>query len=260
MNIEIHLYLRVLILDVTGVILAGGEGKRFRPYTEIVPKPMIPIGWPEKPVLEYIVEWMVKHGIKDIVLLVNYKWRYIANYFGDGSRYGARIRYCIDDEKYTNTGGALLKAYREGLLDETAFIWYGDILAPVPVKEILGFHEETGADAVLVITDRYKVPVGIAKLDEENNVVEMREKPELNIHATIGILSLKTRVLGEAEKSLGTRFDIMGELIPYMIRNGWKVKAYIYDGLWYDVGSLERYKKIDVNEIPELFGLKRKGS
>jgi len=247
-------------LGVTGVILAGGEGKRFRPYTEIVPKPMIPIGWPEKPVLEYIVEWMIKHGIHDIVLLVNYKWRYIANYFGDGSRYGASIKYCIDDEKYTNTGGALLKAYREGLLGETAFIWYGDILAPVPVKDILQYHEETGADAVLVITDRYKVPVGIARMDDEGNVVEMREKPELNIHATIGILSLKTHVLGEAEARLGTKFDIMGELIPYMIRRGLKVKAYIYRGPWYDVGSLERYKKIDVNEIPRLFGLERNTS
>jgi len=250
----------VKLLDITGVILAGGEGKRFRPYTEIVPKPMIPIGWPEKPVLEYIVEWMIKHGIRDIVLLVNYKWRYIANYFGDGTRYGARIKYCIDDEKYTNTGGALLKAYREGLLGDKVFIWYGDILAPVPIKDILQYHEETGADAVLVITDRYKVPVGIAKTDDDGNVVEMREKPELDIHATIGILSLKTYVLDEAETRLGTRFDIMGELIPYMIKRGMKVKAYIYRGPWYDVGSLERYKKIDVNEIPRLFGLRRDSS
>lgn len=239
--------------NIIAAILAGGEGKRFRPYTEIIPKPMIPIGPDEKPLLEHIVKWLSNYGIKDIVLLVGYKWRQVSNYFSNGGRWGVRIKYSIDTEEYRNTGGALVNAWRQGLLDrDDLLIWYGDILAPIDVKDLLDKHYGWNADATIVVANKYQVPVGIAKVDENNNIIELNEKPWINIYATIGILIIKPKILDRAEEALGKSFDIMGELIPWMINCGKKVKAYIYSGPWYDIGSLERYTKLDHNKIREF--------
>ena len=240
-------------MSFTAVIPAGGEGSRFRPYTDIVPKPMIPLGEEEKPILDYVVCHLTKSGFNEIVLLVNYKWKYIKNYFEDGRRYNANIRYSIDDENYSNTGGSLLKAYNNNLIESNpVLIWYGDILANLDPKQVIDLQIKGKYDAVLVVANRYQIPVGVAEVDDNNNVLSLREKPWLNVKVTIGILSLNTDILKNIENELGTKFDIMGDLIPYMINNKMKVKAYIYNDDWIDVGSLERYKKIDNNLLKKV--------
>jgi mannose-1-phosphate guanylyltransferase len=237
--------------NVVGVILAGGEGSRFKPYTDIIPKPMIPIGYDERPILEHIICWLKKFNIFRFTFLVSYKWKQIKNYFGNGSRHGIKIQYSIDDEIYRGTGGALLKAFKCGFISDDVLIWYGDILAPIDVNNLLNKHFTDNADAVIVLADRYQVPVGVAYIDGDK-IVKLEEKPWLNIYVTIGILTLKISILKKVEDSLGTSFDIMGDLIPWMISNGFVVKAYLYKGIWYDIGSLERYKKIDLESIKEF--------
>lgn len=237
---------------VAAAILAGGEGKRFKPFTDMIPKPMIPVGVDERPLLEYIVSWLARKGVRDIVLLVGYRWRQVYNYFNRGERWGVRILYSRDDETYGDTGGALLKAYVEGKLRGTALVWYGDILAPIRVEELLDQHFSTGADATLVVAEKYRVPVGVARISGEGDVEELREKPELPLKVTVGVLVINTAVLEEAGEELGTRFDLMAHLVPWMIGRGARVKAYIHRGPWYDVGSLERYAKLDHREISEF--------
>ena len=239
--------------EVVGVILAGGEGRRFRPYTEIIPKPMVPVGPDEKPLLEHIVRWLAKHGIKDVVLLVGYRWKQVANYFHDGSRWGIKLSLSLDSEGFRGTGGALLNAYLKGLVKgDTALIWYGDILAPIDIADLLRVHKDSSADVTLVLASRYQVPVGIAEVNECGDVIGLREKPWLPLKATIGVLAMNPSLLEGVEKDLGREFDIMGDLIPKLIREGRKVKAYIYEGLWYDVGSMEKYVKLDHNSLAEF--------
>ncbi|MCI4437736.1 MAG: nucleotidyltransferase family protein [Ignisphaera sp.] len=244
----------MLQYGVVAAILAGGEGSRFKPYTDIVPKPMIPIGSEEKPILEHIICWLRRFGVRDIILLVGYKWKQIRNYFGDGSRHGVRIRYSVDDAEYRGTGGALLRAYKNGLLprQSTVIVWYGDILAAVDVEDLLNLHWKSQAHAVIVVANRYQVPVGVANVDSDGNVIGLVEKPWLNIYATIGVLTLETSVFQDAENALGKSFDIMGDLMPWMIKAGYKVKAYIFADPWYDVGSLERYVKIEYDKIRQF--------
>jgi len=234
-------------------ILAGGKGTRFHPYTELVPKPLIPLGPEEKPLLEYIICWLANQGFKDFVMLVGHRWRSIANYFGCGERLGVSIHYSVDDEKHSNTGGALLKAWKKGLLDENVVVWYGDIIVELDAASLLEKHVQEGNDATLVLAAKYQVPVGVARVDRDGRVVELVEKPWLNMKVTIGVLALRTSVLGEAEKALGTMFDIMGDLIPWMIARGYKVKAYVHEGPWWDVGSLERYKKLNADTFLRFF-------
>jgi NDP-sugar pyrophosphorylase family protein len=236
---------------VAGVVLAGGEGRRFRPYTEIIPKPMVPVGPEEKPLLEHIVSWLSRHGVRDLVFLVGYRWRQVRNYFRDGGYWGVTIRYSVDTEEYRDTGGALLNAYKRGLLDgyDALLVWYGDILAPLDVRDLLERHQSWGAHATLVLASRYQVPVGVARVEGDSDIVELREKPWLDLRVTIGILALDPQVLGEAEEALGKSFDVMTHIIPWMIGRGMTVKAYPYDGPWYDVGSMERYAKLNHSNL-----------
>lgn len=229
-------------------------GSRFHPYTEIIPKSMIPIGPTEKPVLEIILKWLRKYGIEKFVFLVDYKWRYIYNYFGDGSRFKTYIAYSHDDQQgYKGTGGAILKAYRSNLVKERGLIWYGDIIAPLDVRDLLDYHEDKKSDVTLVVTRRYQVPVGVAKVGEDGRIVNMVEKPELDISATIGVAVVEDHVFtANIESELGRDFDFMGDLVPWMIKKGFRVYGYIYQGLWFDVGSLERYKKINTHDL-EVF-------
>lgn len=240
--------------DIHAVILAGGVGSRFHPYTEIIPKPMIPIGEKEKPVLEVIVKWIRQFGITNFIFLVNYKWRYIYNYFEDGSRFNVNINYSFDEEDgYRGTGGAILNAYRKGLIKNRSLVWYGDILAPLNINELIDYHVDKNADLTLVITKRYQVPVGVARVDSEYRVVEMVEKPELDINATVGIAVAEPSIFEQnIESELGYSFDFMGDLVPLLIKKGYRIYGYIYTGKWFDVGSLERYKKINSYDL-EVF-------
>ena len=240
-------------MTLTAAVLAGGEGTRFRPYTDIIPKPMIPIGPEERPVADHIVSLLIKGGVTHVVFLVGYKWKYIKNYFGYGDRFNIKIDYSVDDEVYRNTGGSLLKAYKHHLLDsDPVIVWYGDILAPIRASELAEAHRRSGADATLVLARKYQVPVGVAEVDADGNVTSLKEKPWLDLWTTIGVLAIRPGVLQEFEGRLGTSFDVMGDLIPAMIASGLRVKAYVYDGPWIDVGSLERYKKIDEGLLKQV--------
>ncbi len=239
-------------MNLQAAILAGGLGKRFRPYTDIIPKPMVPLGESEKPLLEYIITWLARGGIRNIVLLVGYRWKYIYNYFGDGTRFGVKIAYSLDDERYRDTGGALLKAVKKGAItSENVLVWYGDIVARVDVGGVYEVHKAAGSHATLVVAGKYQVPVGIV-YEEGGRVLKVEEKPWLPLKAFIGIAVIKKEAILEAYNDLGTSFDIMSDLIPYMIRKGYRITAYTYDGPWFDVGSLERYEKLDKDYIAEL--------
>ncbi|MEN2999266.1 MAG: nucleotidyltransferase family protein [Acidilobaceae archaeon] len=241
-----------------GVILAGGEGRRFRPLTYYIPKSMVPVGRSERPLLEYIVLWLQMAGVKEILVLAGYRWRQIVNYFGNGSRFGVSMKYLVDKPPYSNTGGALRRAIDEGLIDESdlALVWYGDILAPVNVRELLRKHEE-GADATLVVSSGYRVPVGVVHTEGEENVRSVEEKPEIYVKVSVGVMALNMRSVVKVIEnySLGYAFDITGDLVPAMIRAGMRVRAFVHEGPWYDVGSSERYEKLDHEQVEEMMGV-----
>ena len=103
------------------VILAGGLGTRLQPYTNSLPKPMLPLG--EKPILEHLIEWVRKNGVKEIVLCVSYLRKKIEDYFGDGKKFGVKIEYAISNKPLA-TAGQLKTA--EKFIDGTFVCLYGD--------------------------------------------------------------------------------------------------------------------------------------
>lgn len=248
-----HKYKRVI-----ATVLCGGPGSRLRPLTYYFQKSMIPIGSRQKPLLEYIILLLRKHGIKDIVLLAGYKHEQIENYFGDGARFGVNIRYSLDRSGYSGTGWALLNAYESGFLEgyDNILVYYGDILSDIDLSDLMHTHTLYNAYLTIAVARGYRIPVGVVYV-EGNRVLKMEEKPILDLPVSIGILAIKIEVLEYlkmlSEEYIGGEMDIMSHLIPTLISMNVPVYAYLTDRFWYDVGSTERYEKLDVKLVDRLF-------
>jgi mannose-1-phosphate guanylyltransferase len=239
-----------------GVILAGGEGKRLRPLTYYFQKCMIPIGNRQKPLLEYILLSLKRYDIVDVKLLVGYKHEQIVNYFNNGDRLGINIDYFIDEPDFGGSGGALLTASKKGAFDnvETLLVYYGDILSNINLSAMLKQHEESRCSATVAVTQGYEVPVGVAEVNGRF-ITDWEEKPRIDIYAGIGIVALSAEALEILEKLAAgrNRLDLMGDFIPRLIRNGRGVGAYVTDAFWYDVGSTEKYEKLENHVIEKIF-------
>jgi mannose-1-phosphate guanylyltransferase len=241
---------------IHGIILSGGEGKRLRPLTFYFQKCMIPIGSQQRPLLDYVVRLLTYHGVSDITMLVGYKHQQIVNYFDDGQKLGARIDYSLDDATVKGTGGSLLNALDLGIIkpDETLLIYYGDIISTINLKGMLEAHVRKQGAATLAVAKGYKVSVGVAET-KRGRVTRWVEKPTVNINAGIGILALESNVL-ESQKELFRQkndLDIMGDIVPHLVNTGRPVFSYLTDAFWYDVGSAERYEKLDNGLVDKAF-------
>ncbi len=244
---------------IKGVILAGGEGKRFRPLTYYFQKCMIPVGPEQRPILEYIVRLFEHHGLRDLVLLVGYKHQQIANYFDGGARFGVRMEYVLDDPNLKGSANALVNAYRRGTLsrEDTLVVYFGDILSNIDLGEMVERHAGSGAAATVALSSGFKVRVGTAEV-EGGRVTGFEEKPQLRQPVSIGVLAMSGWVLGEMDRLLEEGgfevFDIMGDVVPYLLKRGHQVSAYVTDSFWYDLGSVERYERLGNDEVSEKLG------
>lgn len=239
--------------------MAGGLGTRFRPLTEYFQKCMIPIGEQQKPIMEYIVRLYGHHDVRDLVLLVGYKHQQIENYFDHGERFGVKIGYVLDDPKLKGSANALLNAYRQRAVGrgDTLLVYYGDIVSNINLQEMLRFHMEQGAVATIALAPSFVVNVGVAEMDGPW-IRMFQEKPTLPSAVSIGVLVLDGSVLEEIEglhrQGEFESFDLMGDVVQYLVGRGDKVAGYITDAYWYDVGSIERYERLSNHKVTEELG------
>jgi len=244
---------------VKGVVLAGGEGTRFRPLTYYFQKCMIPVGEEQKPILDYILRLLKYHGVKEIVLLVGYKHQQIENYFDHGERFGVKMTYVLDDPNLKGSANALLNAYRKGAIadEDTLVVYYGDILSSLDIGAMVKHHQSKKADATLALASRYNISVGKAELDG-TRITKFIEKPDLMQPVSIGILTLSGLILKEMvrlqQRGQFRSFDLMGDVISYLVQKGGRVEAYVTDAFWYDVGSIERYERLSPEKLSEVMG------
>ncbi len=246
-------------MAVKGVVLAGGEGTRFRPLTYYFQKCMIPVGEEQKPILDYILRLLKYHGVNETVLLVGYKHQQIENYFEHGERFGVKMTYILDDPNLKGSANALLNAYRKGAIgdDDTLIVYYGDILSNLDIGAMVKHHQGKNAEATLALARRYNISVGKAEL-EGTRVTSFIEKPDLMQPVSIGILVLSGSILREMsrlqQQGQFRSFDLMGDVISYLVQRGRRVEAYLTDAFWYDVGSIERYERLSPEKLSGVMG------
>ncbi len=246
-------------MSLKGVVLAGGEGTRFRPLTYYFQKCMIPVGEEQKPILDYIIRLLRYHGIKKTVLLVGYKHQQIENYFDHGERFGVEMTYVLDDPGLKGSANAILNAYHKGAItdEDTLVIYYGDIISSLDIGAMVNHHKSKNAETTLALARRYNISVGKAELDG-TRVTKFIEKPDLMQPISIGILTLSGSVLKEMtmlqQQGPFRSFDLMGDVISYLVQKGRRVEAYLTDAFWYDVGSIERYERLSPEKLSEVMG------
>jgi mannose-1-phosphate guanylyltransferase len=239
--------------DVKAIVLCGGEGTRLRPITYYLQKTMIPVGYSQKPLLEYIVRLLKFHGLVDLTLLVNFKAEQIQNYFGDGSRFGVEISYVHDSQLLGGTGGSVYNAYSQEAFSEedTMLIYYGDILTNMNLKDLVGFHKDKEAAATVALASGFEVRVGVADLAEGGKIKGFIEKPRLEKPVSIGILTVEGAALKNVKELVEKKnsLDLMGDVIPHLIRLGMPVYGFLSNAFWYDIGSIEAYEKLDNSKV-----------
>ncbi|MBX5327233.1 MAG: nucleotidyltransferase family protein [Candidatus Bathyarchaeia archaeon] len=240
---------------VKGLILCGGTGTRLRPITYYFQKTMIPIGSKQKPLLEYVVRLLGFHKVTDLAFLINYKGEQIQNYFNHGERFGVKISYVQDDATLKGTGGAVLNAYKRGVIhkDETILVYYGDILTNMNLTEMLKRHTKRKAAATIGLASGFTVRVGVAEMDKDGKIKGFVEKPTLEKPVSVGILALDGKVLEVMERlaAKGKELDLMGDVVPFLIKKNSPVFGYLSKAFWYDVGSTEAYEKLSPKIVDE---------
>lgn len=221
-------------LPVQAVIMAGGFGKRLRPITEEVPKPMLPIG--DRPLMELIIEQLRQAGIRRASVMTHYLAEKIISHFGDGSEFGIDISYVTEDRPL-GTAGAL------GLMEppqEPLLVINGDILTRVDFRAMLAYHREQGADLTVGVRQYdLQVPYGVVEC-QGPRVCGLREKPQLSFLVNAGIYLLEPTVHQYIPYS--QRFD-MTDLIEKLLAEGRTVVAFPIVEYWVDIGQLEDYEK-----------------
>ena len=171
------------------IILAGGLGKRLRPFTEIIPKPLLPIG--EKSVLEIQIEHLKKSGFDEIYLATNYKSEYIENFFGDGSRYGVKL-FISKEEKPLGTVGPI--TLLKDKIDEPFLVINGDILTAFDFGKIYRFA--LNIDTILTVgIKEMTTPFQFGNIYFENDfITSIQEKPLMKTKILAGIYVYKPEI------------------------------------------------------------------
>ena len=216
--------------DISAVILAGGLGSRLRPYTETVPKPMLPVAG--RPLLERLVLQLVAEGISDITLAVNYRGELIEEHFGDGERFGCRISYVREkSDQPLGTAGCLAQVSTSR---RPVLAINGDLLLQFSVAALAATHDGAWA-TVGARPYSHPVPFGVLQVDA-GRLTGIREKPIESWAVNAGVYLLSPDAL--AQVPTDTRMD-MPELLSLGLERGEVVRVHDLEGEWLDVGRPE---------------------
>lgn len=224
-------------LDVPVVIMAGGLGSRLKPLTNIIPKPLVPIG--EKPIVEIIIDGFNKLGVNKFYLSVNYKHEMIRYYFDHLPEKKYSIEYFMEDKPLGTAGSIFLL---KDVLKSTFFVSNCDILIEQDYRDIYNFHQENNNEITLVGSlKHYSIPYGTLETGEGGKLLSMREKPEITYMINSGMYVLEPSVLKDIPDN---SFFHITELIEKVRSRGGNVGVFpVSEKSWLDIGEWSEYQQ-----------------
>jgi NDP-sugar pyrophosphorylase family protein len=217
------------------VILAGGKGTRLRPYTTVLPKPLMPVG--DMPVLEIVLRQLRRHGFTRVTLAVSYLAELIEAYCGDGSRFGLSLAYSRETRELSTAGPLKLVPG----LDRTFLAMNGDVLTTLDYRGLVEAHRQSGAAATVAVHRRkVKIDYGVIRPDASGALSEYVEKPEFDYLVSMGVNVFDPRALDHIrpDETLG-----IPDLMRRLVEAGETVRTHEPDCLWLDIGRVEDYEQ-----------------
>ncbi len=225
------------------VILVGGKSTRLLPLTCNLPKPMVPVL--NRPFMEYVIEHLGRHGVREIVMAMNYLPEAIESHFGSGTALGSHIVYAVE-KMPMDTAGAVKNC--EDHLDGAFLVLNGDIFTELDITAMFRFHKARKAKATICLTPvADPTPYGLIETDANSRVTRFLEKPKPEEITTnminAGTYILEMDVLNYIPKD--TPFSFERKLFPALLECGEPVYAYPSDAYWIDIGRPEKYLKLN---------------
>ncbi len=222
------------------LILAGGYGLKLRPFTYEMPKAMLPVAG--KPILEHIVDQCRGAGLRDLVVSIGPRGEKIREHFGDGSRFGVRITYIVQEGGEIGTAQALRQASVE-IGNQAFLLYYGDVLADINLGDFIDFHLATKAMATMALTSvATSSDWGVVSL-RGTRIIDFAEKPKKShTHSQLinaGIYVLQPEIFTFISSKDG---KLEQDVLPKLAHEG-QLYGYPFEGRWYDVGDPEIYEQ-----------------
>jgi NDP-sugar pyrophosphorylase family protein len=216
------------------VILAGGKGTRLRPYTVVLPKPLMPIG--DYPILEVIIRQLVQNKFSHITLAVNHQADLIKTFFGDGYKWGIKIDYSLEDKPLSTM--APLKLIKD--LPDNFLVMNGDVLTDLNYGEFYEYHiKNKNIFTISSYQREVKSEFGVLELDNQNNLVGFKEKPIEKYNVSMGIYMVSKKAVEYIPKNSFYGFD---NLMLDLIKDKQHPKIKKFDGFWLDIGRPDDYE------------------
>ena len=231
------------------VILAGGVGSRLRPYTTVIPKPLMPLG--EHPILEILLMQLARQGFQRVDLCIGYLGHLIRAYFGDGSRQGISIEYHEEDTPL-GTMGAVANI-GDITPDEPVLVMNGDILTDINFSDVVEGHCASGAAATICVTTRHiDMEFGVIEVDDNGDLAGYHEKPSSDVLVSIGVNVVNGDALAYLER--GTRTDVP-TFMERISAAGERVRCAELTSFWLDLGRIDDYQAAAdlIAESPDRF-------
>ena len=220
---------------VQAVILAGGLGTRLRPYTLLLPKPMLPVG--PSPILEHIIGWLKKNGVTEVIITTGYLGKTIQEYFGAGRDWGVKIQYAASPHPL-GIAGQLKTA--ESKIRGTFVCVYGDAILEMDLRKVIRFHADHSALATIALM-KYSTSLkyGFLETDREGRLTEWREKPVISGYINVGCYVMEKAFLKSIPPN---QMYGMKEAFEKAMKGG-RVYALRVGGRFTDIGDTKSYRE-----------------
>ncbi len=219
------------------IVLAGGLGTRLRPYTAVLPKPLMPVG--DRPVLDIIVRQLKSAGCERITMSTGYLAELIEVFFGDGAKYDVSIDYFRESEPLGTVGSLGLIPD----LDEDFLVMNGDILTDLDYRAFFADHLDNDAVATIATRTReVEISLGVPQfdaIDDATLITGFIEKPRISYEASMGVFCLSSRAVSYIEP--GEHLHLP-DLLLRLVANAETVRARPSQDYWLDMGQHDDYE------------------
>ncbi|WP_218079883.1 sugar phosphate nucleotidyltransferase [Anthocerotibacter panamensis] len=225
---------------VKAFILAAGKGTRLRPFTDAIPKPLIPVM--NRPVMAGVLGLCVTHGIEAAVANLHYRGDHIEQFFGNGEPWGVKLSYSWEEQLMGTAGGVRRQA--SFLEDDTFVIISGDLVTNIDLGELIAFHKSQGAMVTMALKEvGDPTRFGVVVTDPQGRIQSFQEKPQRaqakSRMVNTGIYVMEPEVFNLIPAN--TFFDFGQDLFPLMLKHNLPIYALETGGYWSDVGTLAQY-------------------